>query len=193
MNSKTGLNCMGLGIVAVLAAALTVTGSVGAQDIPGFDGYIQSGTCAAPTDDVLIELEDDRSDYAVEPYIAKIEGGGTVTLAYYGAPEAPGFGFSTGFTDEEVFSLVISDADTGAPVACGDILEPDDENFEEIGVALVRLLPAGDSGLEGYAIVERTETQRELVVVPTRVRILLTTSAEVTAPAAGTPEATPTT
>jgi hypothetical protein len=97
------------------------------------------------------------------------------------------------FTDEEVFSLVISDADTGAPVACGDILEPDDENFEQIGVALVRLDPVGGSDVEGFAVVERTETQRESDVVSTRVRIYLTAGAEVTPPAVATPEATPTT
>jgi hypothetical protein len=38
---------------------------------------------------------------------------------------------------------------------------------------LVQLLPIGDSGVQGYALIERTGLQRELAVTPTRVRILL--------------------
>ena len=72
------------------AAAMLLWLPVGAQDAaPGFDGYIQSGTCEAPEteDPVFIELEDARSDYAVEPYLARVSGeDATITLAYYGAP-----------------------------------------------------------------------------------------------------------
>ena len=177
------------------AAAMLLWLPAGAQDAaPGFDGYIQSGTCEAPEteDPVFIELEDARSDYAVEPYLARVSGeDATITLAYYGAPLAPGFGYSTIFTDEEVFSLVIIDPESRAPVACGDILEPDDENFEQIGVALVQLQPVGDSGLQGFATIERTETERELDIVSTQVQILVSMSAEVAPPVVGSPEATP--
>jgi hypothetical protein len=38
---------------------------------------------------------------------------------------------------------------------------------------LVQLLPIGDSGVQGYALIERIPLQRELDVTPTRVRILL--------------------
>ncbi len=118
-------------LVAVLVT-LALTNTAVAQEAAGFDGYIQSGTCAAPEteDPVRIDLDDGRQDYAVEPYLAKIEGSdGTVTIAYYGAPLAPGFSVATIFVDEAVFSLVITDPTTGEPVACGDILEPDDENL----------------------------------------------------------------
>jgi hypothetical protein len=52
----------------------------------------------------------------------------------------------------------------------------------------VQLLPVGDSGVQGVAVIQRTELQRELDVIPTRVRILLSTEVEVAAsaqPAAG--------
>lgn len=164
-----------------------------AQEVAGFDGYIQSGTCAAPTDVLKIVLEDARGDYAVEPYLAKISGeDATVTLAFYGAPYAPGFGYSTMFSDLDVYSLVITDATTGEPVSCGDLLQPDDENFEQIGMALIQLNPVGDSGLRGYAILERTTYERELDIITTQVRILLSTDAVAIPPASGTPEATPT-
>jgi hypothetical protein len=175
------------------AAAMLLWLPVGAQEAaPGFDGYIQSGTCAAPTDDVFLELEDSRSDYAVEPYLAKVRGeDATITLAYFGSPLAPGFGYSVIFTDQEVFSLVMTDPESGAPVACGDILEPDDENFAQIGVALVQLEPVGNSGLQGFAIVERTETSRENDIISTRVRILLMAAPVGLAPADGTPIPSP--
>jgi hypothetical protein len=40
-------------------------------------------------------------------------------------------------------------------------------------LALVQLLPVGDSGVQGFALVERIALQRELDVTPTRVRIVL--------------------
>ena len=78
------------------------------------------------------------------------ETGEPVTVAYYGAAGAPGFGLAAAYTDQD-FSLVITDAESGDPVACGDILEPDDDEFEEAGLALVQLLPTGDAGVQGYA------------------------------------------
>jgi hypothetical protein len=180
-------------LVAVLVT-LALTNTAVAQEAAGFDGYIQSGTCAAPEteDPVRIDLEDGRQDYAVEPYLAKIEGSdGTVTIAYYGAPLAPGFSVATIYTDQAVFSLVITDPATGEPVACGDILEPDDDIYVEIGMALVQLLPVGDSGVQGYAVIERTPTERELDIISTQVRILLSTESAAPVPAAATPEATP--
>jgi hypothetical protein len=177
------------------AAVMLLWLPLGAQEpAPGFDGYIQSGTCEAPEteDPVFIELEDARQDYAVEPYLAKVSGeDATITLAYYGAALAPGFGFSTMFADQEVFSLVIIDPESRNPVACGDLFQPDDENFEQIGVALIRLEPVGDSGLQGFASIERTETERELDIISTRVRILLMTEPVSVAPPAGTPVASP--
>ena len=46
-------------------------------------------------------------------------------------------------------------------MACGDILEPDDDDFSEAGLALVQLLPVGDSGVQGFAVIERIALQRE--------------------------------
>jgi hypothetical protein len=155
---------------------------VGAQNEVGFDGYIQSGTCAAPTDDLRVKLESE-GDHDVEPYVAKSgDDDETVVLGYYGSPEAPGFGLSAIYTDQR-FSLVITDTETGDPVACGDILEPDADRFGEAGVAVVQLLPVGDSTVQGMAVIQRTQLERELDVTPTRVRILLSTGIEVAAPA----------
>lgn len=160
--------------MAALALPLVATGVAGAQEPAGFDGYIQSGTCAEPTQDVRVDL-DSEGYHDVNPYLAKGPDE-TVVLGYHGSPEAPGFSLSTIYTGRR-FSLVIADTDSGDPVACGDILEPDEEKFAEAGQALVRLDPAGDSGTQGtaqgYAVIERTELQRELDITPTRVRIVL--------------------
>ena len=100
------------------------------------------------------------------------ETGDPVTVAYYGSPGAPGFGLAAAYTDQD-FSLVIADAESGEPAACGDILEPDADEFAEAGLALVQLLPTGDAGVQGYAVMDRVAMQRELDVTPTLVRILL--------------------
>lgn len=173
--------------------ALSLARPVAAQEAAGFDGFIQNGTCAAPETEnpIRIDLEDSRQDIPIQPYMAKIDGSeDTVTLAYYGAPLAPGFSYASIVTDD-LFSLVITDPATGESVACGDILEPDDHNFVEVGMALVQLFPLGDSGVTGYAIVQRTATERELDIITTQVRILLTTGAEAIPPTTGTPAATP--
>ena len=68
---------------------------------------------------------------------------------------------------------VIADAESGEPAACGDILEADADEFEEAGQALVQVLPTGDAGVRGYAVVDRLGMQRELDVTPTLIRILL--------------------
>jgi hypothetical protein len=160
---------------------LIVPTAVDAQEADGFDGYIQSGTCAAPTDDLRVKLEGD-GDHDVEPYLAKTGSGDeTVVLGFYGSAEVPGFGFSAIYADED-FSLVITDAASGDPVACGDILEPDAGRFGEAGTAVVQLLPVGGSSVQGVGVIQRTQLERELVVTPTRVRVLLTTAAEVTPP-----------
>jgi hypothetical protein len=169
--------------IAALAALVTVPAVIGAQDAEGFDGYIQSGTCAAPTDDLRVNLKSD-GDHDVEPYVAKAdEGDDTVVLGYYGSPTAPGFGLAAVYTDQ-AFSLVITDTDSGDPVACGDLLEPDADRFAEAGLAVVQLLPVADSTVQGVALIQRTQLERELDVTPTRVRIVLSVDSEVTAPAA---------
>ncbi len=182
-----GLKVTAMLVTAVVAMmALPVT----AQDAaPGFDGFIQSGTCAAPTTNFRVNLESDE-DYDVIPYVAKTGDDSTVTLAYYGAPAVPGFGFATIFTDED-FSLVIADPETGDPVACGDLLRPENDKFDQIGLALVRLDPVAGSNIQGFATVERQAVEREVDAVPTRIRILLTSDVEL--PTLGTPEATPAT
>ena len=76
------------------------------------------------------------------------------TVAYYGTRGAPGFGLAAAYTGQE-FSLVISDTDTADAVACGDLLEPDDDKFTEAGLALVQLAPLDDSGVQGFALIER--------------------------------------
>jgi hypothetical protein len=166
---------------AALPALVVVPLVVDAQEADGFDAYIQSGTCAAPTDDLRVKLEGD-GDHDVEPYVAKGGADDTVVLGYYGSSEVPGFGFAAIYTDQD-FSLVVTDTDSGDPVACGDLLEPDADRFAEAGTAVVQLLPVDDSGVQGVAVIQRTQLERELVVTPTRVRIMLSTGVEVTTPA----------
>ena len=174
---STRWSVAGVGLVAVVFGPVVV----GAQAEDGFDGYIQSGTCAAPTDDLRVKLDSD-GNHDVEPYVARSGAADeTVVLGYYGSPEAPGFGLAAIYSDEN-FSLVITENGTGDPVACGDILEPDADEFSEAGLAVVQLLPVGDSTVQGIAVIERTQLQRELDVTPTRVRILLSTGVEVSAP-----------
>lgn len=182
MSTKMWAKWGRLSSVAVLALVLIGPGVTGAQEAEGFDGYIQSGTCAAPTDDVRVNLKS-YGPHDVEPYLAKTAGtqGETVVLGYYGSPEAPGFGLSAIYTDQQ-FSLVIADIGSGDPVACGDILQPDAPRFGAVGVAVVQLLPVGDSVVEGVAVIQRTQLERELDVAPTRVRILLTSGVEVSTP-----------
>jgi hypothetical protein len=165
---------------AALPVLVVVPMVVGAQEADGFDAYIQSGTCAAPSDDLRVKLEAD-GDHDVEPYVAKSSADETVVLGYYGSSEVPGFGFAAIYTDQD-FSLVITDTDSGDPVACGDLLEPDADRFGEAGTAVVQLLPVEDSGVQGVAVIQRTQLERELVVTPTRVRIILSTGVEVTTP-----------
>ena len=74
---------------------------------------------------------------------------------------------------DQPFSLVLTTTDSAEPVACGDILRPDSDDFADAGLALVRLLPVGGSGVTGYALIERIPLQRELDVTPTRVRIVV--------------------
>jgi hypothetical protein len=138
----------------------------------GYDGYVQLRRCDEPTEGVQLKLKS-RGAHDVRPYLAKPDGSDQATvIAYYGAAGAPGFGLAAVHTDRD-FALVITDTDTGAPVACGDILEPEDDRFQKAGVALVRLSPSGTSTVQGFALVERIGLQRELDVTPTRVRVLL--------------------
>ena len=143
-----------------------------AEGAVGFDGYINGGTCAAPTDRLRVQLKG-WGDHDIRPFLATHdETGEPVTVAYDGAPLAPGFGLAAAHTDQS-FSLVITDTDSGDPVACGDILAPDSDDLADAGVALVQLQPVGDRGVSGYALIERIPLQRELDVTPTRVRIVL--------------------
>lgn len=172
------------GVAAVVVAALIVVPlAVGDDDegAAGFDGYIQSGTCAAPSDEFTTDLEgaDDAPD--VEPYVAVGADGKQVTLGQYGAPEVPGFSVAAIYSNQQ-FSMVITDPDSKDAVACGDILQPDADRFGEAGVAAVQLLPVGSSGVEGVATLERARLQRELDVTPTRARIILSTE-DVSVPA----------
>ena len=162
---------VGLALVGLVGVALLVDGEEArGEAAPGFNGHIQSGTCENPTDDVQVDLESEQ-DHDVNPYLADPPTGDPVTLAYYGAPSAPGFGLGAVYTDQK-FSLVITGED-GDPVACGDVLKADSDDFREGGVAVVQLSPVEESGVQGYAVVDRTSLQRELVITPTRVRILL--------------------
>lgn len=139
---------------------------------PGYDGYVQGGVCASPADRLRVQLKS-RSEHDVQPFTAAApDSGEPVTVAYYGSPGAPGFGLASAYTDQD-FSLVIADIDSGQPVACGDVLEPADDAFTDAGLALVALAPVGDDGVQGYALIERLQMERELDITPTRIRIVL--------------------
>ncbi len=49
----------------------------------------------------------------------------------------------------------------------------DDDKFSEAGLALVRLSPLDNSGVEGFAVMDRAPMQRELDAVPTRIKFVL--------------------
>jgi flavin reductase (DIM6/NTAB) family NADH-FMN oxidoreductase RutF len=146
--------------------------SVPAETAAGYDGYVQGGTCESPRKEVQVELQG-QEDYDVAPFEAtSAESGDPVTVAYLGSPLAPGFGLAAAYTDQE-FSLVVTDPDSDEPVACGDILEPEADEFTEAGQALVQLQPTGAAGIPGYAVLDRLEVQRELDTTPLAVRVLL--------------------
>jgi hypothetical protein len=179
---KRGMRWLASGVT--LAAATLAPMVAFAQDADGFDGYIQSGTCTEPTDDVRVDL-DGLGDHDIEPYLAKTgTGNETEVLGYYGSPRAPGFGFSVIYTDRP-FSLVVTGPGEDEPVACGDLLQPDEDRFGQAGLAVVQLLPAEGSTVQGFALVDRGPLQRELDVVPTRVRVVLSTEGEPSAAQSG--------
>jgi hypothetical protein len=165
-----------LALVAVAAVALLLVPAVSDEDEggPGFEGFIRSGTCAEPTDDLVVDFESDEDSDDIEPFDAVGADGEIVTVGYYGAPEVPGFGIALLYTDEP-FSMVIAEPGSGEEVACGDLLEPVDDEAEESGLAVVQLLPVGSSDVQGLATLERARLERELDIVPTRARVLLTT------------------
>jgi hypothetical protein len=165
-----------LALVAVAVVAVLLVSVVSDEDEggAGFEGFIQSGTCADPTDDLAVDFESDEDADDIEPYEAEGPDGETVTLGYYGAPEVPGFGVGLLFTDQP-FSMVITEPGSDEAVACGDLLEPVDDEAEESGIAVAQLLPVGSSDLRGMATLERAKLERELDIVPTRARVLLTT------------------
>lgn len=136
----------------------------------GFDGYIQSGTCDSPTEDVRVALRS-RDEVAVPPYLAGTGSGDPVAVAYAGSPLVPGFGLAAAYGTEE-FSLAITEPG-GDPVACGNILKPSAGRYLVAGVALVLLEPVENSDVTGFAVIQRTTMERELDVTPTRVRVAL--------------------
>jgi len=143
-----------------------------AQSVGGYDGYIQDGTCESPGDRLRVELKS-LGDHDVVPFVAQTDGPGeTATVAYYGGSPVPGFGVAAAYVGGR-FSLAITDTEASDPVGCGDILQPDDDFFVEAGLALIQVLPAGDHGVQGFAVIERIALQRESDVTPTRVRVLL--------------------
>jgi len=175
MDERSAPRWLGLTGAAVAALVLLPLAVNDDDNGPaGFDGYVQSGTCASPTDELVVDLETEDGAPDVEPYVAVGDDGDPVTLGYYGAPELPGLSVAVIHTDQR-FSMVMTNADSDEIVACGDLLEPEDERFDESGVAVVQLLPVGSSDVEGLATLERTSLQRELDITPTRARIILST------------------
>jgi hypothetical protein len=166
-----------LAVAGLTAAALVLVPLVrdDDDDAAGFDGFIQSGTCAEPSDDLVVDLESDDDANDIDPYVAIGDDGEPATLGYYGSPMVPGFGVGLLHTGEP-FSLVVTDPDADdEAVACGDLLKPDDDDFVEVGVAVVQLLPAGSGDVQGFAVLERARLERETDIPPTRARVILST------------------
>ena len=164
-----------LAVAAAAAVALLFVAVFTDEDEggAGFEGFIQSGTCEDPTDDLVVDFESDEDADDLEAYEA-VGADGDVTLGYYGTPEVPGFGIGLLYTDQ-AYSMVITGPDSDDPVACGDLLQPDDDDAEEAGVAVAQLLPVGSSDVAGLATLERAKLERELDITPTRARVVLTT------------------
>ena len=94
-------------------------------------------------------------------------------MAYYGAAPVPGFGLGAAYVEEEAFSVILTEPGSDEAVACGDVLEPDDDDHTQSGLALVSLVPDEGDGPSGYAVIDRKGMQRELDITPTLVRVLL--------------------
>jgi hypothetical protein len=159
-------------IPARVRVVLATEGSAAppAQLAEGYDGEFRGGTCAERVGKLRVELRG-LSDMDINPYRASRDGGEPVTLAYTGRPGAPGLGLAATYTGVD-FSLAVTDP-SGATVSCGDVLEPSASEFTEAGLALVQLKPVADSGVSGYALIQRVALQREVDVTPTRVWVVL--------------------
>ena len=148
MNMRDPLRCGGgWPLSSSLVAGRSLVRDDDDAGAAGFDAYIQSGTCAQPSDDFVVDLESEDTAYDVEPYVAVGETASrspSVTTAL----RRPGFGLAAIYTDQQ-FSMVISDPDTDDAVACGDILRPDADRFGEAGLAVVQLLPVGSRTSKG--------------------------------------------
>jgi hypothetical protein len=165
-----------LDVTPTRARIILSTEAVSAPDeaAAGYEGYVQSGRCDAPTDDLRVELESEDGDADVAAFEAVAgESAAPVVVAYFGAPGAPGFGLAQAYTTDQDFSIALQDSESGDLAACGDILEPADDKYTEAGLALVQLDSADDSGVGGYALLDRVAMEREVDVTPTRVRVVL--------------------
>jgi hypothetical protein len=161
-------------VVPTMVRIMLAEDTVPVTDAPvdGYDGVIEQRRCDETEASLRTSLRS-RGEHDVRPYLAEQDGAAEPAVAaYYGSAGAPGFNLAALSTDKAV-ALVINDTDSGDAVACGDILEPEDDDLADAGVAMVRLVPSGDSTVQGFAVVERVGRQRELDVTPTRVRVLL--------------------
>ena len=157
------------------ASALLVASLVRDDDdagAAGFDAYIQSGTCAQPSDDYVVDVESEDTAYDVEPYVAVGEASRSPSVTT--APRA---------------SRLRSRCDLHRPAVLDGDLRPRHRRRRRLrrhpparcrpvrggGPAVVQLLPVGSSDVEGVAAIERATLERELDITPTRVRIILST------------------
>ena len=98
MNTRPAVMWWGLAAVVVAGLLFVPIVLSNADNAPnGFEGYIQSGTCADPSDEFKADLESEDNEYDVEPYVAKGADGESVTLGYNGAPGVPGFSVASAY------------------------------------------------------------------------------------------------
>ncbi|MCC6705862.1 MAG: hypothetical protein IT334_13370 [Thermomicrobiales bacterium] len=137
----------------VIAAALLILAGFAAipgaaQESGSFNGYVQSGTCAGPTDEIRLKISTGANDYSFNPYTVRDATG--PDGIYFGARTVPGFSQLT-LLGESAYSMVITDR-AGAQVACGDIHLPDQDEYIDQGLILISLEPIDGSGVNGVAI-----------------------------------------
>jgi hypothetical protein len=169
-------------VVMALVIGVILPGShAAAQDASapaGFNMFIQSGSCADPTDDIRITPSQEGDAFAIYPYsaLAEVDPGADAdegeVILFYGSRSLPGFGIVTLFGDLTYF-IAITD-ESSETVACGDIRQPAEGGFVNAGTILTQLAPVGPNGVNGVAVFERGQTaldaqQQE----PPRVRVIL--------------------
>lgn len=177
------LRCL-IVLIAVVSSCSAIPAT--AEDETGFDGFVQSGTCAAPSGDIHLDVETGDNDHAFQIYTAKnMERGNTDV--YFGTRAIPGFGPLTLLGDAS-FSMAIIDA-AGAEVACGEITVPKESAFIDQGLILIELQAINDSQVAGVAILRAPDQGATDILTKAEVILIVGNTSAATPVAEATPHA----